>query len=200
MANFNSLSEYEKQVKQWGQTSKIKAGYFFSYNYAFIKDKKNPQLKYYDTMPLAFVYYVKGDDFWGINLHHAPVEFREDILRYLFGDKWMDSQEGFFGKAKQVAATIKQKLKRLFTSKGTPKKTEFKKISKNYKQLMKVYSDASLMVRRYKVSRSTESYTINSTGMPLLMQYTAPTYYKSTYKAAMKNFYLKRSKQIEKSL
>jgi hypothetical protein len=194
--NPTSLSQYKKEISKNGHKGPFKAGYFYSYEYDFVKDPKNKELKYYDTMPLSFVYYVDKGDFWGLNVHHCPVEFREDILRYMFGDNWWKQNGG----EKGLNKSVKSKIKKMFTSGGKPKATEFKKISKNYKQLMNVYSDVSLIVRRYKISRKSNDIRINPVALPELVQYTANTYHKSDYKSAMRNFYYKRSKIIEKEL
>jgi len=195
MANYKNLTEYKTQIKKNGTVAAFQEGYFYSYDYDFIKDPKNAQLQYYDKTPLALVYSIKGDDFWGFNVHHCPVEFREDIIRYIFGDDWWKKHTN-----RSIFNKIKDKLKRMFTSKGKPIATEFKKITHNYKTLMDVYSDSSLLVRRYKMSKKSNVIRIREDFLPELIKFTPDTYYASSYDKAMRNFYLKRSKQIEKGL
>ena len=195
MANYKNLNEYKTQIKKNGTVATFQEGYFYSYDYDFIKDPKNSQLQYYDKMPLSLVYSIKGDDFWGFNLHHFPVAFREDILVYLFGKDWWRKSN-----KRSIFKSIKDKKKRMFTSKGKPIASEFKKITTDYKTLMDALSDVSFIVRRYKISRKSNHIRINQDFMPELIKYTADTYHSSGYDKAMRNFYLKRSKVIEKEL
>jgi hypothetical protein len=172
--NYKSLSAYNRWLKINGiKTSDIKAGNIYAYDYDFRKHYKD--VKYYDKSPYCYVYFVDGDDYWGLNLHFLPVKMREEMITYLEGAK---TKRGLL-----------QRIKGLFKKNGKVNVKNIKKISKkNYKQFKAVFSATGLIIRHYKKSRNNEVRIIPNEKVLEGSKYIANTYEGVTYSERMSKF------------
>jgi len=79
--SYGNIAEYIKYLRSFDKAGTIRPGYFYVYEYDFMKHYPIEELKFYDYMPLTFVYkIVKGKDsryFQGLNFHHMPVKARQ---------------------------------------------------------------------------------------------------------------------------
>jgi len=81
MAFYGNIVEYIKYLQSFKRASIIRPGYFYVYEYDFMTHYPIEELKFYDYMPLSFVFtIINGKDrryFQGLNFHHMPVKARQ---------------------------------------------------------------------------------------------------------------------------
>lgn len=61
----------------YAKYNKPMIGHMFLFNY---DAKFKYELPYWDTYPLVLPFNIKGDRFWGLNLHYLPYEYRLQLL------------------------------------------------------------------------------------------------------------------------
>lgn len=81
-SHYGQVVKYVKHLKQFPRATRILPGNFYAYFYMFDRTLPYNEIKYWDLMPLSFIYetYKTKDGekmARGINLHHSPVRPRQ---------------------------------------------------------------------------------------------------------------------------
>lgn len=96
--DFKSITEYNNILKKYKTkiNTRVKAGYFYSFDYDFSLDYDKDVVKYFDTKPLDLIFTVKDSNhFYGLNFHFLPLMTRSWFLNKLksMNSKKMDSDK-----------------------------------------------------------------------------------------------------------
>lgn len=182
MPNYKSIGQYTSACTKSGltQRQKVKVGQFFAFSYNYEEDENNKELPFYDKKPLAYIYKIKDNEVYGLNLHHIPIKLREDFIKHFLNEP-NETQVSIIQK-------VKNKIRKLFSSSGKAKRSGFKEITKDYAELYAIFSKTDVMVRHYKKDEIVNSYAISNDYILELSKYFADTYHHATYKEAMKNY------------
>ena len=145
-------------LKGFKMTNRIYPGRFYAYNYNFKKDYDWDDLKFYDYMPLTFIFEIdpKTNTALGINFHHIPV--RPRIL-------WLN-------RVKQIAEMFDEEIK----IKDYTKRPVYKISGLDYPRVYKVLLKSKIAIRRYKLNKIHYLRNIDIASIDEVMHYYAKTY------------------------
>jgi len=156
--NYKNIRAYLNYLKTFKLTNSIYPGRFYGYTYNFRKDYDWNELKFYDYMPLSFIFEIdpKTNSALGINFHHMPV--RPRLL-------WIN-------RVKQIAKRFEEEIQ----IKDYNSRPVYKIKGLNYPRVYKILLKSKIAIRRYKLDKMFYLRNIDLGNIDEVMRYYAKTY------------------------
>jgi len=163
--NYGNIKAYMDYLKTFKLTQSIFPGRFYTYNYKFRKDYDWDDLKFYDFMPLAFIFEIdpQTNSAIGMNFHHMPVKAR--IL-------WLNRLKKLAGQWEKLQVTDKE----AFGFKTQSNRPVYKITGLNYPRVYKILMKSKIAIRRYKLDKMFYLRNIDIGSLDEAMNYFAKTY------------------------
>jgi len=155
--NFKSISDYRHYIKEtFDRIGTVRAGRFYLYFYNFATDYPWDELKFYDWMPLTYVWERDKTHFIGMNFHHMPV--RPRLL-------WM-------GRVRKLAKQIDEAI----AIKGLGGQPIWKIRNLNYPRVYQILRKSKIAIRRYRLDRVKDLRAVDIRYVEDVMHWIARTY------------------------
>jgi len=156
--NYNNIRAYLNYLKSFKLTNSLYPGRFYAYSYNFKKDYPWDELKFYDYMPLTYIWEIdqKTNTAIGMNFHHMPVKAR---LLWINRIKQLSKHYGEEIRIKDYESRPVYKIQGL-----------------NYPRVYKVLMKSKIAIRRYKLDKMFYLRNVDLGSIDDVMRYYAKTY------------------------
>ncbi len=155
---YSHIRDYKQYLERFPRTGALKVGSFYSYAYNFQLNYEWDELKFYDHMPLTFIFAIdtEHNHAIGINFHHMPV--RPRLL-------WLN-------RVKTIAKHVQEEIQ----IRGLGGRPVYKISGLNYPRVYKVLAKSKIAIRRYRLNEIRFLRKIDVRFIDEVMRYYARTW------------------------